>query len=558
MKLAEAMASAVADEGVDTMFGLMGDGNMSIWAALAAQNRVSIYSARNESGAVAMADGYFRGSGKTGFATITCGPGLTQCGTSLVAASRNHSELVVMTAALAASNRRTEMQKFDHKRFAEACEALHVTIESLDSAADDLAEAFYAARRHRTPVLVDVPLALQEKALTWGWDYRRALDFAPGREAAKDAEIDALVEMIGAAERPVIVAGRGARSPEAKRAIIRLGEITGALLATSLMGKGMFDGVPFNVGISGSYASAPSEEALGDADLVLGIGAELGYYTSEGGLLYPNARFARIDIGEPRRLGMLPGLHLRGDAAKTVERVVEKLTEAGHRGVGFRTDETLGILARETPPYDRATDGLDQRLLVRELAKALPDNALVTCGLGHFLGFVAMHMPLPADSDFHVSIQFGAVGQTLPVALGIGVARPERPHLVIEGDGSLMMNVQELETIARHRVPMVVLVMNDAALGAEVHKLTAKGYEPSLAKQTSPDFVGLARSFGGEGVLLRSEEEVGAALGAGLSRGGLFVIDARISPTELNDAYKKVLYGIPNRSPFLVHKRHAS
>ncbi|MGV6876243.1 thiamine pyrophosphate-binding protein [Pseudochelatococcus sp. B33] len=555
MKLAESVASAVVDEGVDTMFGVIGDGNMSIWAALAKQNSVSIYSARNEAGAVAMADGYFRGSGRPALVTLTSGPGLTQVGTSLVAASRARSELVIATGSLATSNHRTGMQKFDHKRFVDACEAMYVQVESLDTAAEEIAEAFYATRRYRRPVLLDVPLALQETELNWAWDYRPASNFIPGRPAANDDDVDRLVDLLATAQYPVIIAGRGARSPETRRLIIRLGEITGALLATSLQGKGMFDGMPYDAGISGSYASAASEEVLGQADLVLAVGAEFGYYTSEGGLLYPDAQIARIDISEPGKLGMLPGLHLRGDAAKTLARVVERLESVGHNNIGFRTKETMAVLSRAADKYESASDGLDPRLLMRHLSRAIPENALIVSGLGHFLGFVAMHLPVPSDSTFHVSIQFGSIGQTIPVAFGMALALPDKPCIVIEGDGSLMMNIQELDTIARYNRPTIVVVMNDAALGAEVHKLGAKGYEPNLAKQSSPDFVGLAQSLGGDGVLLDKEENIGDAIRRGLVEGGLFLVDARVSPTEMNDAYRKVLYGIPNRSPFLKHAR---
>jgi thiamine pyrophosphate-dependent acetolactate synthase large subunit-like protein len=214
-------------------------------------------------------------------------------------------------------------------------------------------------------------------------------------------------------------------------------------------------------------------------------------------------------------------------------------------------------MAAPREPHLQATDGLDPRVLMDRLSAALPDNVLVTSGAGHFLGFAAMNLAISAEADIQFSVQFGAVGQTVPVAFGIGVGTPGRPHLVIEGDGSLMMNLQELETVARHKIPMVLLIWNDAGFGAEVHKLKAKGFDPALAQWNSPDFVALARSFGGDGVLLDNENAIGPAVAHGFAAGGLFVIDARVSPTEVTDAYQKIHFGRPNRAPLLRHTKQA-
>jgi acetolactate synthase I/II/III large subunit len=157
------------------------------------------------------------------------------------------------------------------------------------------------------------------------------------------------------------------------------------------------------------------------------------------------------------------------------------------------------------------------------------------------------------------SLQFGAVGQTLPVAFGIGAANPKRPHIVIEGDGSLMMNLQELDTVVRYKQQMVLIVWNDVGFGAEVHKLRAKGFEPTLgAWETSPDFVALAKAFGGDGVKLAKEDDIGDAVKNGLAKGGLFLIDARVSPTSVSDAYQKIHFGQPNRAPLLRAPTRAS
>ena len=550
MKLYEGIASALADEASGAIFGIMGDGNMSLWAALEAQGRVTMYSARNEAGAVAMADGFFRATGKVGVSTVTCGPGLTQVGTSLVAAERNRSAMVVVIGEIPPGSQ-NKLQSFDQRRFSEACGVRYFSISDEENAAAEIAEAFFHARVNRCPVVLNLPNDIQERELQWDWEYPDTAAFLPAEgDCASDEALAPLVDALMGAERPVIIAGRGARNPAARDAILRLADRTGALVGTSLQAKGLFDGHAYDVGIAGTFACAPSEALFAEADFVVGVGAELGYYTGEGGLLFPAAEVARIDIAPaPKELGVLPGLYIRGDAARTVERLVALLEANQVQKEGYHTEETRAALAVSEYPMEQSTDGLDPRLLMHELSRALPKNVLVTSGVGHFFGFVGMHLALPPSADIRFVCQFGAIGQAVPTALGIGVGTPDRPHLVIEGDGSLMMHIQELETVARHRVPMVLLVMNDGGYGAEVHKLNVKGFDTSTAVHGSPDFVGVARAFGGDGLILECEEDIASAIKKGFDAGGLFLIDARISPSTVSDAYKKVHMGIPNTTP---------
>ena len=149
------------------------------------------------------------------------------------------------------------------------------------------------------------------------------------------------------------------------------------------------------------------------------------------------------------------------------------------------------------------------------------------------------------------SYNFGAVGQGIGVSIGTGAGNRSRQHVVIEGDGSLMFNVQELETIVRHKMQMVLIVWNDAGYGAEVHKLVAKGFDEKLAQWESPDFVALAKAFGGDGVKLAAPSDIGGAIAEGLRKGGLYLIDARVSPSTPTDPYAKVHFGIESHAPLL-------
>ena len=292
MKIYEAVAASVVAEGCETVFGLMGDGNMSVWAALCRDGKVAIISSGNEAGAVAMADGYARTTGKVGVATVTCGPGLTQVGTSLTVAVRNRSRLVLIVGDRPAGAK-NNAQSMDQRRFAEACEARFHEVTSAENLADEMAEAFYAARVHG-PVVINLDMELLERTFDWDFEYRPSLTSLPPRVGAPNEEaFMPVLEKLAKAERPVIIAGRGAQAAGAKAEILKLAEQVGALLATSLQAKGWFAGEEYDLGISGTFAAAAAEQLLAEADFVLAIGAELGYYTTEGGLMFPSAEVDR-------------------------------------------------------------------------------------------------------------------------------------------------------------------------------------------------------------------------------------------------------------------------
>lgn len=552
MKVYEAIAQSLIAEGVTDFFGLMGDGNMWLWGALCRNPSVKPYNARHESMAVSMADGYARATGKVGVAMVTCGPGLTQCATSLIAAYRGKTPVVLVAGEIEAGAKNST-QSMDQRRFVEASSARFHTITSIDNMAEEIAEAFYAARLSRGPVVLNLPMDLQEADFDWDYEYRPSTQFLPPRmETPAPEHLAPVIEKLMAAERPVIIAGRGARWSGAKDEIVKLADRVGALLATSLQGKGLFTGHPWDIGIAGAFASAPSEQLLADADFVLGVGAELGYYTTEGGLLFPSAEVARIDIKPmPEAIGVIPGLYVQADGRKAVAAINEALEARQVRKQGLRTPETRAVLDAPPHRFDAPADGLDPRALAWKLGEAIPEGALFTCGAGHFFSWIAMYTPLRKEVEIQYSYGFGAVGQGIGVAIGTGAGNPGRPHVAVEGDGSLLFNIQELETIARHKMQMVLVVWNDAGYGAEVHKLVAKGFNEKLAQWESPDFVAIAKAFGGDGVLLRDPSELPGAVAEGLRKGGLYLIDARVSASTPTEPYAKVHFGLESHAPLL-------
>jgi acetolactate synthase I/II/III large subunit len=554
MKVSEAIARAFQAEGDAPIFSLMGNGTLNLIVQMD-QLGATVVNVRHEAAAVAAADGFARVSGEVGVAAVTCGPGLTQVGTSLVAANRNGSPIILVTGGL---HVRPGMrgQELDQRRFAEACEALFQPVQRMESVAEDVRDAFYTARTRRRPVVLEVPVDLQLRELDYEWQYRPSSDFTPSlqRPIPEATSVSAAAATIRRAKRPLIIAGQGAVRSDARVDIIALADKIGALLGTTLPAKGWFDGHAWDIGVIGAMSSAPAEGVLIEADLVIAIGCELGHHTTEGGFLFPEADVIRIDIQpSPDLIGPVTGTYLQGDARESVVAITLALDSDDGAADGFRTPAVRERLATPPPPHDPVSEvsGLDPREVMRRLSGLLPERARVFCGIGHYWAFPVQYLSLRPDVDIRFVHQFSAIGQTLPTAIGAAFAERDRPIVVLEGDGSVMMQIQELDTVNRYDIDLSVIIINDAGFGAEVHMLDAKGNDSQLGKYRSPDFAALAVGMGGTGVRIDRIDQLEPALRS-MSQAKIrpFVIDLRVAPV-ISDPVRRLYFGLDSRAPRL-------
>ena len=172
-------------------------------------------------------------------------------------------------------------------------------------------------------------------------------------------------------------------------------------------------------------------------------------------------------------------------------------------------------------------------------------------GAGHFWSWPICHLALPPGGRYQHTAAFGSIGLGLAHGIGAAIANPDRKTLVIEGDGSILQAIQELHAAAEQHIPMVILLMNDSGYGAEVLKMQGKDRSPRDAQWNSPDFVAVARAFGGDGIRIEREQDLTGAIAQGMKAGGPFVIDVRISPSLVSDSYDRLLRGAPDRMPLL-------
>ena len=455
-QVSDVLAQAFAAEGVDTLFTLMGDANMYWSAAMADNQATRLIHARHEHCAVAMADGYARATGKVGVASVTCGPGYTQIMTALVMAARGNAPVVVFSGD-APIGVPWYMQQIDQAPLALATGAHFIPIRTVDRALDNVREAFYVARAERRPVVLSIPLDLQKEAFPRRADYTPSTDLVPRSQVVMPdpALVDEVVAMISASERPVVIGGRGAVWSGARGTLESLAEESGALLATTLLAKGLFDGNPFALDIAGGFSSDLTRELFAESDLVIAAGAGLGHYTNDGGHLYPNAKVVQIDTS-PR--GMWQGLrtadlHIKADARATAEAIAGRLRERGIRRPGWRSNAVAARIASNTPDSREfpVTPGtLDPRPVVRELDAAVPKDWDIVVAGGHCFSISMTHLQGRQAGKYHTPLDFGAIGSGLSAAIGVAVARGNDRVMLIEGDGSLYQHIQELETLRRH------------------------------------------------------------------------------------------------------------
>lgn len=524
MKVYEAVAQTLVDQGVRDVFGLMGDGNLKLIPHLTSAHGVRMLSARHESAALAMADGYARMTGQVGVCTVTQGPGLTNTLTALVSARKAGTPLVLLAGDTPLGVKGLPQDCDQDAVFAAAgvpVQPFHVA-----TAAGDVAAAFQLARSTPGPVGLSMPTDLQDE----GFDGELP---GPGRTAGQGAatapatiEPDAaqLAEAVAAlrgAQRPVVLAGRGAIRAGAHAEAIALADQMGALLATSLPGKSWFDDHPWSLGICGGFATPLGVELLHDADVVVVLGASLNSFTSKAGtLLRSPTRVVHVDA-QPTAIGAFTpaAVGVVGDARVTAERLRAALAADGGPATGYRTPEVrarLDAFDLGAAHEDRssAEEGLDPRSVCAVLDRVLPrDRSVVTDG-GHFCGFPAAYLTVPEPSAFAFSLDFGSVGLGLGTAMGAAVGRPDRLMVLAIGDGGLMMSLGEVDTAVRHRIPMLVLVFDDRAYGAEMHFLRMLDLPDEESLFETPDLAAVATAMGARGVrvdALADLEALGAA-----------------------------------------------
>ena len=532
MRVAEAVGRGLAGLGVNTVFGVVGSGNFHVTNALVAGG-ARFVAARHEAGATVMADAWARTCGAPGVVTVHQGPGLTNAMTGIAEAAKSRTPLLVLAAE--APEIRSNFH-VDVAGLAAAVGAVPMRVYSPASALADAHRAYATALGRRTVVLA-LPLNVQSAACEPGPvpTLRRAYPVAPADEA-----VTALAEVLHGARRPVFIAGRGARGRAAE--LERLADACGALLATSAVTKGLFHGSPWNLDVSGGFATPLAAELIGGADVIVGWGCSLNMWTMRHGkLISPQATLVQVD-DDPSAIGAHRPVHLGvpGDVAETARAAADALAGQGRREEAGRDSRSVPYLERDggspaTAGYRSAdvrariagqgrwrdvafkdeSDGatIDPRVLSIALDDLLPAERTVAVDSGNFMGYPSMFLSVPDEAGFCFTQAFQSIGLGLATAIGAAIARPDRLAVAALGDGGALMGVSELETVARLGLPMVVIVYDDEAYGAEVHHFGPDGDPLDVVRFPPADIAAIGRGFGLEGITVRDAADLAPVRG---------------------------------------------
>lgn len=532
MRVSQAVGRALVAAGVDHVFGVVGSGNFHVTNAMVAAGARFVAS-RHEAGAATMADGYARTAGRPAAVSVHQGCGLTNALTGITEAAKSRTPLIVLAAESTAP-----LSNFyvDQDALARAVGAVPMRITDPRYAVQQALEAVTTAVHQRRTVLLNLPLEVQDAHVTeeslpeWVEADAAAPEGAPGvlpsapepPEPSTD-DLTRLVHVLERAERPVFVAGRGGRAPGAREALVALADATGALLATSAVARGLFHDHPWSLDVSGGFSSPLAAELIAGADLVIGWGCALNMWTMRhGALIGAGATVVQVD-DTPEALGAHRDLTFGvvGDVAVTAAAALEALTgdhapgsrradgdaAHGYRSPGLRERLETALAWREVPFEDTSTaDRIDPRTLTIALDDLLPAERVVSVDSGNFMGYPSMFLSVPDEQGFCFTQAFQSIGLGLATAIGAALARPDRLPVAGLGDGGALMGAAELDTVRRLGLPMVVVVYNDDAYGAEVHHFA--GQPMGTVTFPDTDIAAVARGYGFTAVTVRHPDDL--------------------------------------------------
>jgi acetolactate synthase I/II/III large subunit len=520
MKVTDAVAKTLSGLGVDTVFGVVGSGNFQVTNALIGYGARYI-AARHECGAASMADGWARLAGKPGVLSVHQGPGLTNALTGITEAAKSRTPLLVLAADVSAAAV-TSNFRIDVAAMTKATGATAARLHSAGFAIDDTARAYTTALHERRTVVLALPLDVQAAECTWPGP---PVPRPAGPAAASPDQAADLAAALASAARPVFIAGRGARHPNARAALERLADSCGALLATSAAAKGLFRGSAWDLDVSGGFASPLAAELITNADVLVGWGCSLNMWTTRHGtLIGQRTMMVQVDsdkaaIGRHRRVH----LGVAGDVTLTAEQVTALLEgeprepvpqgetepDGGMPSIGYRSRALRERIAAEIRwrdvPYDDEGDEqhIDPRTLSIALDGMLPAERIVAIDSGNFMGYPSMFLSVPDADGFCFTQAYQSIGLGLASAIGSAIARPDRLVVAALGDGGALMGISELETAVRLGLPMVIVIYDDEAYGAEVHHFGPDGDPLSTVTFPPVDIASIARGFGCDAVTVR-------------------------------------------------------
>jgi len=547
MNGSEIVIKALHDQGVDVVFGYPGGAVLPIYDAIFQQNKLRHILVRQEGGAVHAAEGYARSTGKVGCVLVTSGPGATNAVTGLLDAMLDSVPLVCLCGQVPTHLIGNDaFQEADTTGITRPCTKHNYLVKSVEDLAAVVHEAFYVAQTGRPgPVVIDLP---KDVLMALG-------DYAPPTQAkhksynpqvkGDPAAIAEAVKILSKAKKPIFYVGGGVinSGPGAGQLLRQLAHLTGAPLTLTLMALGAYPASDKQyLGMLGMHGTYEANMAMHDCDVMVCIGARFDdRITGRLDGFSPHSKKIHIDI-DPSSINksVAVDLPIIGDVGNVLEEMIQvwKSTQAKMDPQGltswwkqiddWRAKDCLAFIADDKI--------IKPQLAIQRLYELTRDQqeVFITTEVGQHQMWAAQHFKFDQPNHWMTSGGLGTMGYGLPAAVGVQVAHPDALVVDIAGEASILMNIQELGTIAQYKLPVKIFILNNQYMGMVrqwQELLHGKRYSESFM-QGMPDFIKLAESFGLKGLRVSHPDDLDAAIKDMLASDNSVILDVAVSPEE--------------------------
>jgi acetolactate synthase I/II/III large subunit len=547
MSGAEMVLAALADNGVETVFGYPGGAVLPIYDAMFQQNQIRHVLVRQEGGAVHAAEGYARSTGRVGCVLVTSGPGATNAVTGLLDAQMDSIPLVCITGQVPTHLIGNDaFQEADTTGITRPCTKHNYLVKDVEKLAQTLHEAFHVARSGRPgPVLVDLPKDVQFAIGTYRTPDEFEFSYRPAFEP-DIAAIEQAVALIAKAERPLFYTGGGVinSGPEAAKTLTELVRLTGIPCTSTLMGLGAFPASdPQFLGMLGMHGTYEANLATHGCDLLICVGARFDdRVTGKVSAFSPGSQKIHIDIDASSiNKNVRVDLPVVGDAGRALALMLGLWKQQGHpsRAEVLKPwwKQIDAWRAVDCLSYEMSDPVIKPQYALERLREALKgrDNVYITTEVGQHQMWAAQFLPFDQPNRWMTSGGLGTMGYGLPAAVGVQMAHPDAVVIDVAGEASILMNIQEMSTAVQYRLPVKIFIMNNKWMGMvrQWQELLHGGRFSESYTAALPDFVKLAEAFGGTGLRATTVDELDKAIADMLDTPGPVILDVAVDETEM-------------------------
>lgn len=531
------LLNALQEEGVDVIFGYPGGVLLPLYNALIDSSIRHILT-RHEQGAVFAADGYSRVTGKVGVCLGTSGPGATNLVTGIANAFLDSIPVVVLTGQVPTGSIGSDsFQEVDIIGITMPITKHSYLVKDARDLPRIIREAFYLARTGRPgPVLIDLPkdVLAAENVIPFSNEMKLKGYKAFGQ--GKNGKIEEVLKALSESSRPVLYAGGGVVTAGAEDVLRQFVDKTSIPVVTTLMGIGSLSlEHPNSLGMVGMHGTVTANYAVDDCDLLIAVGVRFDDRVTSGigNRFATKAKVIHIDIdpAEVRKV-VKTDIQIIGDARQILAEMLEVLPGFPVPQVEDWWKQLYDWKKNHTIDYDK--DSLTPQVVIQTLGEVAGGETIITTDVGQHQMWAAQYYPAVNPRNYATSCGLGVMGYGVPSAVGAQIARPGETVVVITGDGSFQMSIQELGTIAQNQLPIKIVLFNNGVLGMvrQMQKMFYNGRYSQINLQGNPDFVKVAEGYGIRGIRVNALEELRSAFEEAFRHPGPVLVEIPISEEE--------------------------